>query len=217
MKKSPLGQKISAFFADTSPFMAFIGRIALLVVVNLCWLVCCLPVVTAGASSTAMYTVLLAFDGHTFDTAFKAFFTAFRRRFRSATLLWLPFMALGALLLLDWRLLNAQGLTDSMGVMVLLLLAGAVYAFSLLWLFPVLATVDSGFLATVKTAFLLGLRELWRSFLLLALSCLPLAMLTLYAQAFMTLWEFWLLIGFGALAFLKSRVMVPILKTLRAE
>lgn len=195
--------------------MAHVGRVALLVVVNICWLICALPVVTAGASSAALYTVLLAFPNLTFDTAFKAFFRAFARHFRTATLLWLPALALGALLVLDWRLMNAQGLTEHTVVLVLLLLAAAVYCFSLQWLFPVLSAAGRGPWGTVKLAFLLGLRELWRSFLLLALTCVPLLLFLFYAQTFMALWGCWLLIGFAVLAFLKAKLMAPVLRGLQ--
>lgn len=214
-KKGAPRQKIAAFFADTSPFMTLVGRIALLVAMNLCWLVSALPVVTAGASTAALYTVLLNRSSMTFDTAFKFFFRAFVRHFRTATLLWLPALVLGALLVLDWWLLRAQGLTDRFAVLVVLLLAAAVYSFSLLWLFPVLAATGRGVGGTVKLAFLLGLRELWRSFLLAVLSSVPLVLFLFYAQVFMSMWGCWLLIGFAVLAVLKARIMAPILQTLQ--
>ncbi|MEG1658192.1 MAG: DUF624 domain-containing protein [Oscillibacter sp.] len=213
-KKGRFREKIAAFFADTSPFMTMVGHIALLVVMNLCWLICSLPVVTVGASTAALYSVLLNFPSLSFDSAFKAFFQAFARRWKTATLLWIPYLAAGALLVLDWRLLTAQGLADNLGVNVLLLLAASVYCFSLQWLFPVLAATGKGVIATVKLAFLLGLRELWRSFLLVGLTCVPLFLFIFYAQTFMALWGCWLLFGFAVLAFLKSRLMAPILRAL---
>lgn len=214
-KKGALGQKICQIFSDSSPFMTLIGRIALLVVVNLCWLVASLPVVTVGASTTALYTVLLASSDLTFDSAFKAFFAAFSRHFKIATLLWLPALALGGLLLFDWRLLRAQGLADNFGVSVLLLLAAAVYCFSLQWLFPVLAATGKRVVPTLKLAFLLGLRELWRSFLLLGITCVPLLLFLFYSKTFAALWGCWLLIGFAVLAFLKIRLMAPVLRALQ--
>lgn len=41
-----------------SPIMSFLARVADLVILNVLWLLCCLPVVTAGASTTAMYHVV---------------------------------------------------------------------------------------------------------------------------------------------------------------
>ena len=46
-------------FDMDSPVMRFLGRLADLMILNLVTLLCCLPVVTIGASLTAMHYVLL--------------------------------------------------------------------------------------------------------------------------------------------------------------
>ena len=38
-------------FDPDSPIMSFLARVADLVILNVLWLLCCLPVVTAGAST----------------------------------------------------------------------------------------------------------------------------------------------------------------------
>ena len=47
------------FFNYDSPFWSFMSRIADLVIVNILWLVFCIPVFTIGASTAAMYRVTL--------------------------------------------------------------------------------------------------------------------------------------------------------------
>ena len=96
-EKKPLKQHILDFFGDSSPFMTLVGKGALLVVLNVCWLALCLPVVTAGASTAALYAVLQS-EEYSYLSAPFAFFRAFRIRAREATVLWLPFLMLGAFL-----------------------------------------------------------------------------------------------------------------------
>lgn len=215
MKKGAFWKKLAGFFADTSPFMTWVGRVALYAVGNLCWLLCSLPLVTLGASTAALCALLLDRENQTFDTAPRAYFRALRRLWRPATALWLPMLALGALLALDWRLLAAQGLTDSPFVLALLLLAGAVYAFTLLWLFPVLSATGRPARAVAKTAFLLGLRELWRSLLLVALEVAGALLLLWCLGASLTLTGLWALFGFAASARVALAVMEPVLQGLR--
>ena len=50
-KKRSFGQSILNFLGDSSPFMTLVGKAAFLVVLNVCWLVCCVPVVTADRKS----------------------------------------------------------------------------------------------------------------------------------------------------------------------
>ena len=87
-EKKPLKQHILDFFGDSSPFMTLVGKGALLVVLNVCWLALCLPVVTAGASTAALYAVLQS-EEYSYLSAPFAFFRAFRIRAREATVLWL--------------------------------------------------------------------------------------------------------------------------------
>ena len=54
--------------------MTLVGKAAFLVVLNVCWLVCCVPVVTAGASTAALYAVLLERGEHSYLSAPPAFF-----------------------------------------------------------------------------------------------------------------------------------------------
>ena len=46
------------FFNYDSPFWSFMSRIADLVIVNILWLVFCIPVFTIGASTAAMLSLI---------------------------------------------------------------------------------------------------------------------------------------------------------------
>lgn len=212
MKKPGLWQTFSQLVSDSSPLMTRVGQVALLVVCNLCWLLCSLPIITMGAASTALYAVLLERQGMSFDTAFIAFFRAFRRCWRTATLLWLPILILGAVWMSAAWLTAAQGLSNNAFALLPLLISGAVGTFVVLWIFPLLAAGGGRPLQLVKRAFLLGLSELWRSLAVLALECVPLLLMLLYARVFMVLGAFWMLLGFALIGWLKIMILEPVLR-----
>lgn len=213
MKKSGgLWKKFSDLVSDNSPLMTRVGQVALLVVCSLCWLVCSIPVVTMGASTTALYAVLLERRNLSFDAAPGAFFRAFRRYWRTATALWLPALALGAAWLAAAWLTAARGLLNNAFALLPLLVSGAVLAFVLQWAFPLLASGCRGIGPVLRKAFLLGLGELWRSALGLAVDCLPLVLLFLYARTFMTLMGFWVLLGYALIGLVKLLIMEPVLR-----
>lgn len=212
MKKPGLWQRFSNLVSDSSPLMTRVGQVALLAVCNLCWLVCSLPVVTTGAATTALYAVLLERRELSFDTAFTAFFRAFRRCWRTATALWLPALVLGVVWLWAAWLTAVQNLLNNAFALLPLLVSGAVWAFVVLWLFPLLAIGGGRPGALLRKAFLLGLGELWRSMVMLLIELVPLALFFLYAKTFMLLSGFWILLGFALLALLKLLVMEPVLR-----
>lgn len=60
----------------------FIVKFTNMVLLSLCWLLCCIPIVTIGASTTALYSVCFKMlkkeDGH----ICKMFFSYFKSNFR---------------------------------------------------------------------------------------------------------------------------------------
>ena len=56
---------------------------------NLLWFVCSLPIITVGASTTALYAVTLKIARNEEGNITTQFFWAFVRDFRQATTLWL--------------------------------------------------------------------------------------------------------------------------------
>ena len=76
-------------FDPDGGFSHFITRLSQLIWLNILFLVCSLPVVTFGASSTALYTVLLRLlqgeDGH----LTRRFFAAWRDNWKRASGCWL--------------------------------------------------------------------------------------------------------------------------------
>ena len=72
-----------------SPFYRTMGKIGNLVFANVLWLLCCLPIVTAGASTLGLFTVVNKMAAKEDYTVRTDFFMAFKRDFRQGTALWL--------------------------------------------------------------------------------------------------------------------------------
>ena len=106
-------------------FMSFAGDVFLL---HLCWLLGCVLVITAGASTTAAFSVAGKMAAKQDYRVFHDYWRAFRRDFGQATRLWVLFALLGLLILADYQL----GLANS-GALGGVLIAVAAAA-ALLWL-----------------------------------------------------------------------------------
>ena len=137
-----------------SPFYRTMGKIGDLLFANLLWLVCCLPIVTAGASTLGLFTVVNKMAAKEDYTVHTDFFKAFKRDFKQSTALWLVLLLAGFAALTGLRTATAQD-TTSTGILaaasfLLLVLVGCCgsWGFALLARFtypgvlPVLA--DSG-------------------------------------------------------------------------
>ena len=74
-------------FRSDSLLMRLLDRLGTLLILNLLFLLCSLPIVTVGAASTALYTVTLREARGDARSILSGFFTAFRKNFWKATLL----------------------------------------------------------------------------------------------------------------------------------
>lgn len=71
------------------------------IVATVLFLVCCLPVVTIGASLSAMYATMIAITKDSYTGVFRTFFGAFRENFKQASFLWLLAALVGLVVAVD--------------------------------------------------------------------------------------------------------------------
>ena len=102
---------MNKWFNIDSPIMVGLSRLADLVILSFLWFVCCLPVITIGASTTAMYYVALKVVRNEEDVKIaNTFFQGFKSNFKQATIMNIISLILGAIIVVDaWYWFFAQG------------------------------------------------------------------------------------------------------------
>ena len=73
---------MNGLFSINSPLWRFMDKALRLIWLNLLWFLCCLPVVTIGAATTALYSVTLKYARDEEGYLTRSFFQAFRQNFR---------------------------------------------------------------------------------------------------------------------------------------
>lgn len=199
---------MSKLFRMDSPLMRFLTKIADLMVLNILFCVTSIPLITIGASWTALYSVTLKMVRDEEGSVSRSYFRSFRQNFRQATLLWLGVLVVLALLVLDIRVLNgmaggtAPGLLR-VGVEILALLGIMV----LQYLFPSLARFEASLADTLKNACMMVLAHLPKTALMTAAAVgavwITLINNTTIAIGLMV----WPLIGFALMAFGNSGIL----------
>ena len=92
-------------FSIDGPVMGFMGQLTDMIFLSLLWLMCCIPVVTIGTSTSAMYYVALKMARGELSGVAKAFFHAFKDNFGAGILYTLIFGAAGAMLCFDYLIM----------------------------------------------------------------------------------------------------------------
>lgn len=195
-----------------NPFFSFMGKLGDVVLLNVTWIVCCLPVATIGASTTALFYVARKIAAGEEYRAWHDFFHSFRANWKQATALWL--------VLLAWLAVGTANLwiglhTDS-GMGNLCRGVGAVLL--LVWLmaegfaFPLLARYDYRLGRLVLDALRLAVRKVYITVLHVLLAVWLPALLFLDPNLFLFCLPLWLLAGGAASAVSVSGLLLPVQK-----
>ena len=163
------------FFSYDSKFSQLILKLCYACYLNLLWVICSLPIVTIGASTTAIYYTSLKIIREEDANIGAKFFHYFRENFRQATVLWLIMLAAGLFLggdiYLVWHLRTGASGTPAVLwtlCLALLIAAALVYVIVLEYVFPLLASVSNTNLAMLRNSFLIGTHYLFATILVFA-------------------------------------------------
>ena len=192
-------------------FFTFMGRIADLCILNIICLVCCIPIVTAGASITAMYYVTLKMVRNEEAYIVRSFFKSFKDNFKQATIINLIMIAVGAILYLDLNV--PKNMPGSAGQIfhVIFMAFVIIYYVLFLYVYPILARFYNTIRNTIKNALFMAIRHLPYTVVMVLIGLCPLLLLFIGSyQIQSTLFALFLVMGFGVIAYCNSFFLVKI-------
>lgn len=195
-------------FSFNSWLSRFLYLVADIVLLHILWIICSLPIVTIGASTTALYSSCMKRIRRDEGYITGNFFRAFKSNFRQSTLIWLLLLAVGGILYMDlWIGLSVEGVLGKIMLVSCSMLLIPFFC-TVLYIFPVQAKFENRILDNLKNAFLMSLSNFqWTLFLAFILATFVL--LTLVFPPFMGLI---LIAGAGIFGYLTSCVFVYVFR-----
>ena len=198
------------FFDLDNPLWSFLGKITDVLMLSLLWILCSLPIITIGASTTALYYCTLKLSVDKEGYLMKSFFKSFKDNFKQSTFAWLILLFAGAILYFDlfWSLSTGGTMGNSMllvfGVTLIL------YVMVLTYVFPLIARCKSELKNIFIWAFVMSIRNIHLSILMLLLTA------GLLFVGFFVFWPIFLM-GMGFLAFAQSYLLNLVFKKYHLE
>ena len=204
------------FFNYDNSIWRFIGKLGDLILLNILWTVCSIPIVTIGASTTAVYYVTLKMVRDENDGTIRSFFHSFKQNFRQATAIWLIFLAVGLMLIFDiWFFFTGQSPISGPAGMVLTAISGGIlllYIFTYTYVFPIQARFYNSISNTIRNAFVMSVRHLFQTFGIICMDILLLIGAVASLFYIPQISSLFMLFGVPLWAFANSYLFVPIFK-----
>ena len=200
-------------FEEGSPFQRFLNKMADLLILNLIALLMCLPIITAGASLTAMHYVLLKMVRGEEGYIVKSFFRSFKREFRQATVLWILYMALAALMASNLIMILQGGGVYPLWLPSSILVVAVLELMFMIYTFAMLSRFDNSIYHTLLNAVTITFSELPRSLGMAVIVLVPL----LAFLRFPALLPFVVLFGLSVPGYGCAMVYDPIFKKIEKQ
>lgn len=194
-------------FRADSKLMRILETAADFIALNLLFIMTCLPVVTVGASTAAMYTVTRRMARKEHPAVTQAYFAAFKSNFRQSiplTLLLLcPFLLLAALkVLIVLQILMATPLFNGFFTVAMIVI-------SVIWtyLWPIQAWFENSKMDTLRNAMLMPFGNPLIAAVATLMNMSPYLWLTRDVYSFLQTSFFWLAAAFALTAFLNTQLL----------
>lgn len=170
------------FFDLESPLMVALNKVADLMILNLLTVLCCIPIITTGASLTAMHYVALKMARNEECYIARDFFKSFKMNLKQGTAIW--FIELFIILLLagDFLIMSRMEVTFGSVLKVILSVIAFLALFTFMFVFPVLAKFENTVLRTIKNAFFIGVLQFPKTIAMMVLAVLPIVLFFLLPQ-----------------------------------
>lgn len=156
-------------FSTDNPFFDFMGNIGDLIILNILFVLTSLPLITIGASLTAVNQVVLRIQRGESNYVAREYIKAFKEEWKQSTVLWIIFLLTGALLLFDVVYVRSlgRGMAVAIGGVI------AVWSFVFSYAFPLQARFQNTIKNTLKNALFLSVMNLPSTILIVVLNSIP--------------------------------------------
>lgn len=194
-------------------FAEFVHRFWQLILLNLIYLLACIPIITIGPATAAMNYVCRNFSQAKPVFFFSDFIEKCKEHFKQGVIVWLIQLVCGALLIGSYFNWTDAGLDVSGSfrtvAMVVLFVFAYLLVFASFYIYPMMVSFDLSVKQLIRNSIILAMSQLWRNVVML----LVLAVLVILT---FLLWPLSLpiplFLAFAVMGFVSNSLVFPVLK-----
>ncbi len=194
-----------SIFRYDSKFFEVLAKVTDFVVLNLIFIISCIPIITIGASVTSMYTVSMKRAKDDECSILKTYIKSFKENFKASTKVWILMMIIGGVLVLDFQIANmipVEGL--SLTLRLASTMVSVIFIFALTYIFPIISKFENTMKNTIINSVLMSIQNLPLTIMIVILNLLPLILLNLFTGLWGRIIFFYMILGFGTTSYLNS-------------
>lgn len=204
-------------FRGDSAYTQVMTKIFNIFWLSILWLLCCIPVITIGASTIALYYVMLKLVKDEESTVTREFFRSFKENFLQSLPVTVIFLVVAAVLVADFHILGGAKEQKASLMYGFCMALGVVCAAVFSYVFPLLARFDNTIKKTFENAARLAASHIGQTLVVTAVNLLPVIWFLVSPETFSVIFWIWVFVGGGVQAFVNSLFLGKIFDRLMEE
>ena len=201
---------MKSIFSHEGALFRITERLTNLVLLNLLYLIFCIPLVTIGPATAALHYVTLKYAANEEDRVWTPFIHSFRQNWKQGILVGLITSGVGVFLAFDmywiYQMVSSGQAFDKVAL-IAVSLACIVYLMMTAYIYPLLARYDNSTKQMFRTALILAIRHLPATLCMAVISAAPIILLMYTPTTFMISLSFYFFIGYAAIALMHDKLI----------
>ena len=193
---------MGSLFNLDNPIWRFMGKLVDVFILTILWAICCIPIVTIGPASTAVYYVTLKLVRDEESYTVRSFFKSFKENFKQGTAIGLIMTFLLVFFIYDIYAYFMMGTQISYILGIVFLGIFLLYLIALVYVYPLQAKFYNKVRYTLRNALFIGVKHVFRSILMIIIAVAVIVACLFFPPL--------VLLSYGLIAFLQSYFLVGI-------
>lgn len=199
-----------SIFKIGSPIFNGLSRIFDILLLNFLWILCSIPIITIGTSTTALYYCMMKINREKDSGIIEMFFRSFRQNFKQGCILTIIFISSGIFLYVDIQACKAIGGALENIITVILLVLVVIWGIMISYTFPLLAQFDNTLINTLKNSLLLAISNIKKTVPIFILNAVPVVLFFGLPYAFVFCIPLLLTFGAALISFFNSKILISV-------
>lgn len=191
-------------FQLNGPVYRCLLKVCELMLLNCMFLLFCIPIVTIGASTTALYGMTLKMVRNEEMNLLYGFVHAFKKNFKQSTIIWIILMIVGSILYMDYLFLEQYTGRFSLLVHLSLFFFTFVYVIITILIFPYISRFKNTAKESVGNILKIAVANPVKIFPILLISIFPVILMFISPLLFVFILYISIFFGFSLVAYLNS-------------
>jgi uncharacterized membrane protein YesL len=196
--------------SNDSIFGRIFGKIGDIIFINILFIIFSLPIITIGASYSAMEYTFMKQQRESDAPLFKTFARSFKSNFKQSTISWIIILALSIIIGVDIHTFGPNGVMSFSPFYYLFIFAAIVLAFMALYIFPVISAFENKLKNLWIQSFFLAAKNVPFTLMMCVFIIAPIYLTISSGIYFMLFFSLWIVFGFGLVGYLLSIIFLHI-------